>query len=211
MKLGSENNSQAVEQELEELKLSDELESSYLKGIYHSVVRDIAIGQIYGKELETSGAAAVPFQEIFTDEYCSNLDLQFGRIYKDGIYDFPLYTDHGDLLSQLARLLTVPIERSGFSEHLKKADRKIGLIGLKTKYMKNKDYVRYLRNSVVHSSYGVRSTDTGNPEFIFISSTKTKINAKIYASTEQLIEIIQVVIEDTWIPRILELDGHCDI
>lgn len=193
-----------VTQELQALSVSKDQEIDNLGSVLLSVVRDMAIGGLYGRKTADSiGGAQLPaLDEVFSSEFARHveaylLDLQVVRTVAG-----PLYGTIGDLVSYLARLLIFVRESADLEPYIAAANAAIAATGVSSDFMQDGDYLRHLRNSIVHARFMVK-VDPADPfqsvvVFLDLAPSNGKVTAKIVSTTDQLVQIVRFIIHEVY-------------
>lgn len=190
----------AADQELAALEQTTEEEANAVSAVMLSVLRDIAISTLYGfitAEELGMGASPAP-SDVFTQRFAAKLTDEFAAVAKS--VDFPLYGTEGDLLGMLARLLVCCRETDRLRTYVSSADASIDALGADVSYMTDGQFIRHLRNAVLHSRYRVvlDPSDWSLAHFVFVDIRPggSEVTAKIVLTNEQLVKVIRIIIDE---------------
>ena len=190
----------AAQRELGALEQSIEEEANAVSAVMLSVLRDIAISTLYGyiTAEELSHEASPDPSMVFTHRFAVKLNDELSTVAKS--VKFPLYGTQGDLLGMLARLLVCCRETDRLRAYVRSADKSIGALDPDVSYMTDGQFIRHLRNAVLHSNYRVTvdPNDWSLARFVFVDIRPggSEVTAKIVLSNEQLVKVIRIIIDD---------------
>lgn len=200
----AQTDQQLATRELQALSLPKDQAVDNLGAVVLSVLRDMAIAGLYGLKTEgsMSGVAYPTLNEVFVPEYAEHIASVVGELEVVHSFDYPIYTNIGDLVSYLARLLIFVRERGELQPYLQSANNQIGAIGLAIEHASDADYLRHLRNSIAHARFTVlvNPDDPFESKFVFLDlgDRGNKVTAKITATAEQLMCVIRIIIHDVY-------------
>ncbi|MEG0503930.1 MAG: hypothetical protein RR547_04740 [Raoultibacter sp.] len=190
-----------LEQELSEMKMTREQEASLIASTLMSIVRDRAISGLYGYICAESGSFSVPVERVFTADFSLRLKHEFSKYGANPSEDLTLYSGEGDFISQLSRLLMLCNEKSELLEtYVNKANASIANLHIETDYLSGNDYIRHMRNAVLHGRFKVLPDDSKIVLLdVGIHKKKvSKITAKITITSDELAEIFRILMKDVY-------------
>lgn len=178
--------------------LGFEHEASMIAEIALSVVRDRAISSLYGYRSSEAGMF-LGAATVFKEEYSYRLTHKLEECAK-GASGIPLYSGAGELLGQLCRLLMVCKERGVLQKYVQEADEAIGQLNLDIAYMDDGDYIRHLRNAIMHCRYEVQidPEDFSKSRAIFLDLKNggKQISGQIALHPDQINAVMDILIKD---------------
>jgi hypothetical protein len=184
--------------EIAAIGMTKEYEASLVASTLLSVVRDQAISSFYGKRLsEQQGVGTILIESVFTSDYAEHLKNVLSTYCIKQEYDFPLYSGEGDAIGQLSRLLIPCHEKSEwFKEYVDNANDSIDRLRM-DKYMSDADYIRHIRNAVLHCRFKVfvDKEDFNKSKIVFLDIIPgNRITAKIIATSENMVDIFKILV-----------------
>lgn len=140
-----------------------EFDVSMIASMVISVIRDRSLSSAYGYYLslikdQTGSIAAPPLDDFFSSTVAKRLRLDMRRLGEESEH-IVLYSDMGDLFSQLSRLLIACNERLADEEGIiVQADEKIGSLEF-SRQVNDGSYIKHLRQRDQQRESGKPSTD----------------------------------------------------
>lgn len=156
---------------------------------------------------------SVPLDCVFTKDYSKRITAKMSECCPGTEFSFPLYGGEGDFLGQLSRLLILCNESPDLKDYVVEANRRIGKLNLDADYIKDNQYIRCLRNSVLHGlfKYEIDVDDWKATKIIFLDVNKyaKKVTGKMVVTTEQLAGIMNIV-KEVYVKYLAEIGWMID-
>lgn len=203
-------NGQLLEAELRALQMPPHEEADLIGSIVVSVLRDFGVGGHYGKVMFAGGAIVEPtLSTVYQPEYAKAVAAELTSIAVVKNAEVLLYTGWGDMIGNLSRLLVIARETVALEPLLSTANSKIAMLGLDVNHMGDDNYIRHIRNAVVHARFGVEVNESdpfaSRIVFIDVDPRAQKITAKIKLTGEQLAQLMRIVIHEVFEKYLLEV------
>lgn len=192
--------------ELAQIELTEAETADAIGTVMLSVVRDLAVSSFYGKTWHAGGALPT-LTDIFAHAFAEHVEREFRALTAVGNLGFPVYGNMGDALGMLARLLVCCRDIDQLQPLVSAADARIGTLGADVTHMADGEFVRHLRNAVLHSHFKVL-VDQQDPfmsKFVFIDVHAGELTAKIVLSNNQLVEVMRIIVHEVFEAYLAEL------
>lgn len=209
-KKGDAKTSNTLEAELCALLMSIEEEADLIGSIVVSVLRDFGVGGHYGQVMYGNGLIRPPaLATVYQSEYVEAVATELTSIAVVKSVDVLLYTGWGDMIGNLTRLLVIARETTALRPLLSIANSKIAVLGIDVSHMSDDNYIRHIRNAVVHARFGVeineRDPFKSKVVFIDVDPRAQKITAKVKLTGDQLSQLMRIVIHEVFEKYLLEI------
>ena len=192
--------------------LDAENEASMIAEVVLSVIRDRSISSLYGFQAFQQGrfpSVSEVFNSFYSQRVVSDLERHAKKASRQ-----PLYSGAGELLGQLCRLLLVCKERGVLAPYITKANERLAQLEIKTTFMSDGDYVRHLRNAIMHCRYEVQvdPDDFLRTQLVFLDLRNggNEISGMITVSPEQLNETLNILIDDICLRYLTDIGWSFD-
>ncbi len=180
-----------------------EFDVSMIASMVISVIRDRSLSSAYGYYLslikdQTGSIAAPPLDDFFSSTVAKRLRLDMRRLGEESEH-IVLYSDMGDLFSQLSRLLIACNERLADEEGIiVQADEKIGSLEF-SRQVNDGSYIKHLRNAVLHGHFSAQ-VDVDSPfntvlHFWDVNPRNGQTTAEFNFTVESLNDVIEILLE----------------
>lgn len=187
-----------------ELELIEETETevaNHIGTVLLTVVRDVILSGKYSKSWYESSALPA-LSDVFQSDYAGNLERELRQLDCVQGFNFPIYGNLGDGLSLLSRVLVCCRDYPQLDALVRKANESIHAMGVEATYMSDQDYLRHLRNAVLHSRFKILEHADAPFEstfvFLDVRHDLKKVTAKIRLTNKQLMEIVKIVALDVF-------------
>lgn len=187
-------------------------EASLIASTVLSVVRERSISSAYGlymKMLQDSGCDELPpYEDFFAPCVEKRLKLDIEERLGKGALNLPLYSGEGDLFSQLSRLLVLCNETLSKKtpELINEANKKIGALDFPHQ-ANNNEYIRHLRNAVLHGHFEVSANENIPFENIlhFWDEKNGNETGNFFFNAESLNAVIDILLNDVCLAYLNEI------
>ncbi|QBE48451.1 hypothetical protein [Leucobacter triazinivorans] len=196
-------NRQLLEVELEAPQMPLHAEADLIGNVVVSVLRDFGVGGHYGKVMFDGGAIVEPaLSTVYQPDYAEAVAIELTSIAVVKSAELLLYTGWGDMIGNLSRLLVVARETAALEPLLSAANSKIATLGMDVSCMSDGNYIRHIRNAVVHARFGVQIDEsdpfTSKIVFIDVDPRAQEITAKFKLTAEQLAQLMRIIIHEVF-------------
>lgn len=182
-----------------QIELNDTETADAIGTVMLSVARDLAVSGFYGKTWHSQGALPA-LRDVFAPDFAANVEQELLALASVQSLEFPVYGNMGDALGMLARLLVCCRDIDQLRPLVGAADTRIGELGADISHMVDNDFVRHLRNAVLHSHFKVLvdAQDPFKSRFVFVDLRDGELTAKIVLSNDQLVKVIRIIVHEVF-------------